>query len=130
MPRTETELRYHVRVDDPERRVLILERLPNAIEDMDEFVAEVRSILDSLGPQHRAWGTIVDPRNAVGRSDPEFEKVARWIREAFLDKTSRFVILMRSSVGLLQGKRLIDDADGRVLLTRDEDQAVRFAGGA
>jgi len=124
------ELRYHVRIDDPENRVLILERLPNAIDDMDAFVAEVQSILDSLEPVHRTWGTIVDPRRAIGRSDPDFEKVARWIRRAFLEKTSRFVILMQSSVGLLQGKRLIDDADGRVLLTRDEAEAVRFAGGA
>lgn len=130
MSRARVELRYHFRIDDPENRVLILERRPNAIDDMDAFVAEVQAILDSLGPLHQTWGTIVDPRAAVGRSDPDFEEVARWIRRAFLEKTSRFVILMRSSVGLLQGKRLTDDADGRVLLTKDEEQAVRFASGA
>ncbi len=87
----------------------------------------VLAVYERIG--RRGRGLLVDSRDAVGRNDPEFEKLLLSFRDRAIPGFAAHVILMRTAVGILQAQRIDRSlrSDRKAYLTTDnEDDAIRF----
>lgn len=99
------------------------------LESAKHTYDQVLGTYDRLG--RRGRGLLVDSRDAVGRNDPEFEELLVAFRNRAVPGFAAHVVLMRTSVGLLQAQRI----DRRMpsqgsrpahMATDNEQEAIRF----
>ena len=90
---------------------------------------EMLEILDRL-PRARL-GLLVDARQAIGRSDDDFEAAMSELRPRLFAEFRRIGVLVRSAVGRLQVQRLArtDGIVDRLLVTSDEAEALTWVRG-
>ena len=69
---------------------------------------------------------LVDMRQAPGRNEPEFDAALRRVRPLVERQMKRIAVLLRSTVGLLQMKRINHEDGIDRLLTMDEHEALEF----
>jgi hypothetical protein len=71
---------------------------------------------------------LVDLREAPPRNDPAFEQAIARHRGPMMQGFRRVAILVKSVVGGLQVRRHMSDDGAIVLVTQDEDEALRYLG--
>ncbi len=96
---------------------------PTPIE-LEQSFRNVATAIDRHGRTGRLM--LIDMREALGRNEPEFDVALRKIRPFVERDMVRVVVLLRSTVGMLQMKR-INEEDGvpRALAMREHD-ALNF----
>lgn len=109
------------------RKVVLLTRKAAGRVGAIELEQGLRSILDRVTEPTR-WGILFDTRAVVGRSDPEFERDAKRLREFMLDRFRCVAVLVRSMAGEMQVQRLADSGE-RMLVFRELEHAMAFAAG-
>jgi hypothetical protein len=69
---------------------------------------------------------LVDMREALGRNEPEFDAALRKVRPLVERDMQRIVVLLRSSAGMLQMKRINEEDGIPRALTMHENEALDF----
>ncbi|HRI71868.1 MAG TPA: hypothetical protein PK156_46870 [Polyangium sp.] len=69
---------------------------------------------------------LVDMRQAPGRNEPEFDAALRRVRPLVERQMKRIAVLLRSTVGILQMKRINHEDGVSRMLTLDENEALEF----
>jgi len=96
---------------------------PTPVE-LEQSFRRVAAAIDRLGRTNRVM--LVDMREALGRNEPEFDAALRRVRPIVERGMARIVVLLRSSAGMLQMKR-VNEEDGVVrALTMNEQEALDF----
>jgi hypothetical protein len=65
-------------------------------------------------------------RQAPGRNEPEFDAALRRVRPLIERQMKRIAVLLRSTVGMLQMKRINHEDGIDRMLTMDEHEALEF----
>ena len=115
--------------EDPMQRVVLLRRMGLPFGSLDELSAANQQVVQLIRPEHRAWGIVVDMRQAPPRNDPSFESAMRGLRDAVELRFARTAVLLGTAVGLLQVTRLTREDGATSLATQSEAEALRFARG-
>ena len=96
------------------------------------------SALDEVGPAFEAiyeelrdldlpeQALLVDLRDVVGRNDPEFERVIAPHRRRLIQSFSRAAVLVRSSVGAMQLRRLFAEDGLKIEVFGSEVEALAW----
>lgn len=99
-----------------------------SIEALEMAIRELIGTLDRLGREGRCL--LNDLRAASGRNDPAFEETMQRLRPQLYRGFSRIGLLVRSSAGALQLKRMMrEDGDVR-MATTDEAALIDYLLGA
>ena len=109
---------------------IIVRRTRRSHTALDEVGPAFQEIYDALRDVYLPdVALLVDLRDVVGRNDPEFEEVIAPHRRRLMQSFGRAAVLVRSSVGAMQIRRLFA-ADGlSVEVFGDEDEALEWLGG-
>lgn len=97
-----------------------------ALDEIDRAFAAVYRKVAAL-PIDR-MPLLVDLRDVVGRNDPEFERAVAPHRRRLVTSFGRAAILVRSSIGTLQIKRLFSDEGIEIEVFTDPNVAFRWLG--
>lgn len=74
------------------------------------------------------WGLILDIRAAKPSRDPEIEEAFRQNRKRFKAPFDRMAILLGTAIGVLQVRRMIEEApDPTIRLVSEPDDAMEWA---
>lgn len=92
--------------------------------DLEQSFRHGSAAMDRLGRTHRVL--LVDMREALGRNEPEFDAALRRIRPVVERGLRRIVVLLRSSAGMLQMKRINEEDGVTRMLTMNEGEALKF----
>jgi len=111
------------------QRVVMLRRTALPFGSLDELSSANQEVVRLIRPEHRAWGIVVDMRQAPPRNDPSFESAMRGLRDAVEERFARTAVLLGTAVGLLQVTRLAREDGATSLATQSEAEALRFARG-
>ena len=109
---------------DPDRQIVLLVRKRTSMVSAVEIERMLRSASLTLG-EPSGWSILFDTRLAVGRGGPEFEAEAARLREYMLGDYRRVAVLVRSAIGEMQVKRLLDSKQ-RMQVFRELDDALAF----
>lgn len=104
-------------------------RLSPSLPPLPVLRARLTAMLDTMhGLAREELGLIVDTRQAIGRSDDEFEAVMNELRPRLVHGFRRVAVLVKSAVGRLQVQRLgkSDGISDRMRVTLDEVEALEF----
>jgi hypothetical protein len=115
--------------EDVAQRVVLLRRMALPFSSLDELSNANQEVVRLIRPEHRAWGIVVDMRQAPARNDPSFESAMRGLRDAVELRFARTAVLLGTAVGLLQVTRLTREDGATSLATQSEAEALRFARG-
>jgi Ribonuclease G/E len=92
--------------------------------DLERSFRQAAAAIDRIGRTNRVM--LIDVRDARGRNEPEFDTVMRRLRPIVEQDMVRVAVLLRSSAGMLQMKR-INQEDGVLrMLTLSELEALEF----
>ena len=92
--------------------------------DLERSFRQAAAAIDRIGRTNRVM--LIDVRDARGRNEPEFDTVMRRLRPIVEQDMVRVAVLLRSSAGMLQMKR-INQEDGVLrMLTLNELEALEF----
>ncbi|MCR9164389.1 MAG: hypothetical protein ACE37F_06865 [Nannocystaceae bacterium] len=69
---------------------------------------------------------LVDLRDVVGRNDPDFEKAIAPHRRRLMESFGRAAVLVRSTVGAMQIRRLFAEDGLSAEVFGDEDEAMQW----
>jgi hypothetical protein len=108
-------------------------RTTQGLPALPELRARMLEMLAVLDRQPRAeLGLLVDTRQAIGRSDDDFEAVMNELRPRLVGGFRRIGVLVKTAVGRLQVQRLArtDRIIDRLLVTGDEAEALAWVRGA
>ncbi len=92
--------------------------------DLEQSFRNVAVAIDRLGRTGHVM--LVDMRAAFGRNEPEFDAALRRVRPVVERDILRIAVLLRSTVGMLQMKRINGEDGVARMLTMDEDAALAF----
>ncbi|MET0343803.1 MAG: cytochrome b5 domain-containing protein [Polyangiales bacterium] len=121
----------HWTVDEyPIDRLVVLRRTARPVGTLAALAEENERVLALLGPAHRAFGLVVDTRQARLRNDAGFEGAMAKLRHALTAHFRRIAILLESNIGHLQVSRIERDERRHAIATRSESAAFKFAQGA
>lgn len=114
---------------DPSQAVMVMRRKPVGSFNAIDVVVMLRGVTPLMDdPAH--WGVLFDSREAIGRSDSDFEHESRRMRTYLLETFARLAILVRSAAGVMQVRRLSTKLhDERLGVFRDPARARAFAAG-
>lgn len=113
---------------DPTRRVLIARRKRGpglSVEALKAWSSRLIEEYSNFGYSPREAGLVIDAREAVGKSDPEFEQALVEDRKVLHAHFCAVVNLVRTTVGRMQHDRLHQRAGSFV--TDDELEARELA---
>jgi hypothetical protein len=95
-----------------------------SIGELDGVFAQLGDALDALG--RARYGLLADLRAAPGRNDPQFEAAMLRLRPRWVGGFRKVGVLVRSTVGLMQIQRHgRHDGDERIV-SKDEDELLRY----
>ncbi|MEO0324974.1 MAG: hypothetical protein AAF447_18575 [Myxococcota bacterium] len=118
----------HLKVTvDLNRRALWFVRMPTRVEDPGELLRAYRRGMASVG--HADFTAIIDARQAIGRQDAAFERVATTLRQEFVRRYVRVVVLVRSVAGTLHARRMHRKDGWEVPVVRTVEDALAIAAG-
>jgi sulfite reductase (NADPH) flavoprotein alpha-component len=115
--------------DFPEQRIAVLLRTPLPAISLPALAADNDALLARLGEEHRAYGLVVDTREAPLRNDEAFEAAMSKLRVELTSRFQRTAVLLDSPLGELQVNRLERDEGRNTFVTRSVSAAFRFAAG-
>ena len=92
--------------------------------DLEQSFRNVAIAIDRHGRMGRVM--LVDMREALGRNEPEFDAALRRVRPIVERAMVRIVVLLRSTVGMLQMKRINEEDGIPRALTMHEHEALDF----
>ncbi len=95
-----------------------------SIEALEKGIGEVVRTLDGIGRDGRSL--MSDLRAISGRNDSTFEARMRTLRPRLYGGFVRVGILVRSSVGALQIKRLVQEDEIERMIMTDEAQLIEY----
>lgn len=106
---------------------VIVRRTRRSHSSLDEVGPAFEAIYDSLRDVYiPEIALLVDLRDVVGRNDPEFERAIAPHRRRLIESFGRAAILVRSSVGAMQIRRLFAEDGLTVEVFGDEALAVEW----
>lgn len=108
-------------------------RTTQSLPELPVLRARMLEMMHILGRVPRArLGLLVDARQAIGRSDDDFEAVMSELRPRLFAEFRRISVLVKSAVGRLQVQRLArtDGIVDRLLVTGDEAEALAWVRGS
>lgn len=114
---------------DPERELVSMTRLeaslPADSEGLEAFYREVAGAMARL--DRPKLDLLVDSRKAVGRNDPEFERVQAAWRDALFGGFRCVAVVLRTVAGHLQVSRYaLERPELRTACFAEPDEALRF----
>jgi sulfite reductase alpha subunit-like flavoprotein/cytochrome b involved in lipid metabolism/gamma-glutamylcyclotransferase (GGCT)/AIG2-like uncharacterized protein YtfP len=115
--------------EDKKRKVVVLKRSAQPVHDTRELILKNQEVMARMGPEHAAYGIVVDMRQAPSRNDPEFENAMRLLRSEVAKRYARVAVLVTSAVGVLQVARMSRNEGAETFATQSEQAALRFAMG-
>lgn len=129
-PKTLTSLYedpYNAVFADPNGPLVSLQRSEVAFPSLDVLATSMREAINSMSRYGREGRVLlVDLRRAIGRNDPTFEEKMKQMRPYLYPGFSRAAVLVKSTAGALQTRRMIV-ADGfERLVTTDEDEVFDY----
>lgn len=92
--------------------------------DLERSFRQAALAVDRIGRTDRVM--LIDTREALGRNEPEFDAAMRRIRPIIEAKMLRIAVVLRSSAGLLQMKRINQEDGVWRMLTMNEQEALDF----
>jgi hypothetical protein len=116
---------YLVLLGDPRGPLLCQvrsERPWPSLEVLENSYAGVVAAVDRYGRRGRVM--LTDMRAAPGRNDPAFEAATGAIKPRLYAGMTRIAVLVRTSIGALQIKRLVQEDGIERLVTTDEAEAL------
>ncbi|MCA9646990.1 MAG: hypothetical protein H6718_09160 [Polyangiaceae bacterium] len=111
--------------EDPLTQIVWVRRSPERTEVSELFATYTQS-MTQLTETHREWSLILDMRNAPGNNSDAFESSTNELRTKLRSIFPRVVVLVATTVGELQVKRMARESGLETLVTHSEDQAVRW----
>jgi hypothetical protein len=93
-----------------------------SLEVLQNSYAGVLAAVDRIGRRGRVM--LTDMRAAPGRNDPAFEAAVGAIKPRLYEGMTRIAVLVRTSIGALQIKRLVQEDGIERLVTTDEAEAL------
>ena len=113
----------------PERELVSMTRLaatlPADSEGLEAFYSEVAGAMADL--DRPRLDLLVDSRKAVGRHDPEFERVQAAWQDALFGGFRCVAVVLRTIAGHLQLSRYaLESPELRTACFTDPDEALRF----
>jgi hypothetical protein len=122
---------HHWTLDEhPADRLVVLRRTPVPVASLGALAEENERVLGLLTPPHRAFGLVVDRRQARLRNDAGFERAMAKLRHALTGHFRRTAVLLESNIGELQVSRIERDERRNAIATRSESTAFKFARGS
>jgi hypothetical protein len=92
--------------------------------DVEQSFRNAATAIDRHGRTGRVM--LVDMREALGRNEPEFEVALKRVRPIVERDLLRVAVLLRSTVGMLQMKRINEEDGVQRMLTMHEHEALDF----
>ena len=120
---------FYELVEDEHEPLVWLVRSPRPYDGASEVRAEVDALVRCFKPRHRAYGSVVDMRDAPPRNDPGFEAAMRQLRFAVGRAFERVVVLVATASGEMQVTRLHREGHFVYHVTRDPEEAHGLATG-
>jgi len=120
---------YWLLEENREQNLAVLRRTPVAARSLSALSDENERVLRCLLPRHRAFGLVVDTRQARMRNDSGFEDAMAKLRRELTSHFQRTAVLLESSIGELQVTRIERDERRDGIATRSESTAFKFAQG-
>lgn|GEM_PF-892827 len=113
----------------PERDLVHMKRLATPLpadpDGLEGFYSEVVRAMSSL--DRSGLDLLVDSRDAVGRNDPDFERIQAAWRDALFGGFRRVAVVLRTVAGHLQLSRYaLDNPQLRTACFSDPDDALEF----
>jgi len=100
-----------------------------SLEALESSYDGLIAAIDRFGRRGRVM--LTDMRAAPGRNDPAFEAAVGVIKPRLYAGMARIAVLVRTSIGALQIKRLVQEDGIERLVTTDEGEALsHLLGGA
>ncbi len=112
---------------DEARNLVRYTRSATPFDSIEDAVVMFRRLI-AVGGEHGRRGCVLlsDVRLAVGRNDPEFERVVQALRGELFGAYRRRATLVRTVVGKLQIQRLNHEAHTSVEVFDDEAAALGY----
>ncbi|MBX3274136.1 MAG: hypothetical protein KF729_27970 [Sandaracinaceae bacterium] len=121
----------HIVVDErPERRVVLVRRKRTRPETPEVLIEGYQEALGLNTGRHRGWGLVLDMREALGRTDQDFERAMAPLQRHVRRVYARVVLLVATAAGELHSHRIAREQGFGTEVTRDEDEAIALAAGA
>lgn len=111
--------------EDPTERVIWVQRSPERT-DVGQLMATYAEAMQSLRESHFGWSLILDMRQAPGNNSDSFESSTNDLRTKLRAVFPRVVVLVSTSVGELQVKRMARESGLETLVTTSETQAISW----
>lgn len=108
--------------EDPIERVIWVQRSSQRA-DTDKLVESYVKAMGHMQTTHEGWSMILDMRKAPGNNSDDFEESTAKLRSQLRKAFPRVVVLVATSVGELQVKRMGRERHEETLVTTDEAQA-------
>ncbi|MBX7194872.1 MAG: hypothetical protein K1X94_22655 [Sandaracinaceae bacterium] len=121
------ESRYGRLELDESRQLVRYTRSATPFDTLDDAMTMFREVI-AAGKEHGRRGCVLlsDVRLAVGRNDPEFERVLQALRGELFGAYPKRATLVRTVVGKLQIQRLNHEAQTTVEVFDDEAAALGY----
>jgi sulfite reductase (NADPH) flavoprotein alpha-component len=123
------ESEFWVLDEFPEQRIAVLHRTPLPAASLPALATDNDALITKLREEHRAYGIVVDTREAPLRNDKAFEETMAKFRLELTAHFARTAVLLESALGELQVTRLERDEGRTTFVTRSVSAAFRFAAG-
>jgi len=107
-------------------------RTTQSLTELPVLRARILEMLHVLDRLPRAQlGLLLDTRQAIGRSDDDFEAVMNELRPRLVGGFRRISVLVKTAVGRLQVQRMArtDRIGDRLMVTSDEAEALAWIRG-
>lgn len=92
--------------------------------ELERSFRNASAAIDRLGRTDRVM--LIDMREARGRNEPEFDAALRRVRQNVERGMQCIVVLLRSSAGMLQMKRINEEDGTTRFLTMDEREGLEI----
>ncbi|MEZ4374212.1 MAG: hypothetical protein R3B07_25560 [Polyangiaceae bacterium] len=125
MPRVVFENSLVTIEEDPLEHIVWVRRSPERAE-VSELFATYANAMTQLTESHREWALILDMRNAPGNNSDAFESSTNDLRTKLRSIFPRVVVLISTTVGELQVKRMARESGLETLVTHNESQAISW----
>jgi hypothetical protein len=119
--------KYSVMFLDEESRVLRRTRNEEPFASLADLEAEYASLLRAMNAVDRPrYGQLIDARRAPPRNDPDFEATVARYHEALYRGFVATAVLVRSAVGKLHVRRMLDASGLEAGVFHDDVEALRY----
>jgi hypothetical protein len=114
---------------EPDSALMRIRRTSAPISTLQAAHPVIQAVLETVG-RHPVRNLLFDIRDAPGRNDPEFEKVATAMLNDITRRFERVAMLVRTAIGKLHIQRMSKGMPAHIRAFDDEQEALQYLSAA